>query len=80
MDKIRTQAQEETPRGKILAAILAGCHTVEAIMKNACMGYDFRTFRMTIAELKEEGLLTYDKNQLWGEWGYYLSNKASVNL
>ena len=76
MDKIRTQAQEETPRGKILA----GCHTVEAIMKNACMGYDFRTFRMTIAELKEEGLLTYDKNQLWGEWGYYLSNKASVNL
>lgn len=80
MEKLRTQAQEDTPRGKILAAIISGCHTVEAIMKNANMGYDFRTFRLTIAELKEEGLLTYDKNQLWGEWGYYLSSKALINL
>ena len=80
MEKLRTRAQENTVKGKVIAAILSGCHTTEAIMTNACLFTQYRDFCDAICELRSEGTITSDCDDVWGRWGYYFTEKALRNI
>lgn len=80
MEKLRTQAQENTTRGKIINAILAGCHTTEAIIKNAGLFTQYSDFCDEIVKLRREGLITSDCDDVWSRWGYYFTEKALRNI
>lgn len=80
MEKLRTQAQEETTRGKIINAILTGCHTRDAIIMNAGLLTQYSEFCDEIAKLLSEGLITSDCDDVWSRWGYYFTEKALRNI
>lgn len=80
MEKLRTQAQEETTRGKIINAILAGCHTTDAIIRNAGLLTNYRDFCDEIARLQCEGLVKTDRDSVWNRRGYYFTEIALRNI
>lgn len=80
MEKLRTQAQEETTRGKIINAILAGCHTTDAIIRNAGLFTQYRDFCDEIAKLQCEGLVEIGRHPVWNIRGYYFTEKALRNI
>ena len=79
MEKLRTRAQEDTVKGKVIASIIAGCHTTEAIIENAGLFTQYRDFCDAIAELHKEGVVVCERD-IWGRWGYYFTENALKNI
>lgn len=80
MEKLRTQALEKTTRGKIINAILTGCHTTYAIIKNAGLFTQYRDFCDEIAKLQSEGLVEIGRHPVWNIRCYYFTEKALRNI
>ena len=74
--KTKTIATTETDEGKIVCAILRGCHKTENIMKEMFEATEYRQFCDAIASLQKKGLVVCTNENMAHEWGYFLTDKA----
>lgn len=76
MESTKTIATTETNEGRIICAIIRGCHKTANIMKETFGFGEYRQFCEAIANLQKEGLVVCSNDNMAHEWGYFLTDKA----